>query len=177
MNNINEEWRTVYKYPNYDVSNMGRVMKMNTGKLLKNTTGINGYSMVGLVNYNGKKVFSIHRLVCNEFIENPDNKPSVDHIDNDRSNNHVENLRWATAQENGMNRTCHQPHSSKYKGVGWHKSISKWRAQIRFNYKSIHIGSFYDEKYAGRAYNLKAIQLFGEYANLNIISDDEDDEE
>ena len=56
--------------------------------------------------------------------------------------------------------------TSKYKGV-WKES--KWRTGIRHNYKTIHLGSFETEAEAARAYNAKATELFGEFANLNIV--------
>ena len=56
------------------------------------------------INLNKKK-YSVHRLVALTFLENPDNKPYVDHINRNPSDNRLENLRWATGYENNMNRT------------------------------------------------------------------------
>ena len=56
---------------------------------------------------------------------------------------------------------------SKYKGV-WKRKAS-WRANIKHNYKTIHLGSFKTEEEAARAYNAKATKLYGEFAKLNII--------
>ena len=61
--------------------------------------------------------------------------------------------------------------SSKYKGVYWDKSRSKWCSRITFNYINIHIGRFDDERDAAKSYNKKALELFGEFCNLNIIED------
>ena len=95
-----EEFRIVKDYPNYSVSNFGNVKKNQTGKIIIPRYS-NGYSQVELWNDNGK-VFGVHRLVAIEFISNPENKPFVDHIDNDKANNNVNNLRWATIAEKGI---------------------------------------------------------------------------
>ena len=72
-------------------------------------------------------------------------------------------------REQLKNDSTFKSRSSEYKGVTWHKPSKKWHAQIRHNGKHIHIGSFKDEKEAGRAYNAKAKELHGEYAKLNVI--------
>lgn len=64
---------------------------------------VSNYGNVKSILYNKRKTFSIHRLVAAAFIPNPNNKPCVDHIDGNRLNNHVDNLRWATHLENNNN--------------------------------------------------------------------------
>lgn len=93
-------WKAITDYPNYEVSDAGEVRNVSTGKVLK-TWLCDGYHKVMLCP--GKKNMKVHRLVALHFIENPDNKPCVDHIDRDKTNNHVSNLRWATNSENGLN--------------------------------------------------------------------------
>ena len=170
MNNTIETWITITDFPKYQVSNKGLIRHVNTMRILKGTT-CNGYIIVPLSNDICKKFIRAHRLVAQQFVENPDNKKFVCHIDKNRANNNLENLRWVNHQQNSMYMRCSQTHSSIYKGVGRYDK-DKWVAHIVINNKKIHIGSFYDEKMAARAYNLKAIELFGEFANLNIISDD-----
>ena len=64
----------------------------------------NGYKRVNLTCIDGKnRDFLIHRIIAYLFIPNPENKPEVDHIDTDRTNNRIENLRWATSSENSRN--------------------------------------------------------------------------
>jgi hypothetical protein len=69
-----------------------------------------------------------------------------------------------------MNRSkqTKRPTSSKFKGVRLEKRAGKWRAQIKINKKYIYLGLFSDEEEAARAYDLKAQELFGEYAALNF---------
>lgn len=103
-----ETFKEVYDFEDYLVSNLGRVYSSITKRFLKPIRhgGFNGpvYYRVRLTK-NGKHYNkSISRLVAEAFIPNPDNKPEVDHIDRDTSNNCVGNLRWATRIENRHNR-------------------------------------------------------------------------
>lgn len=92
----------------------------------------------------------------------------IDHIDNDSLNNRIENLREITLSQNQGNRKPNKnSSSSKYKGVSWFKPANKWRSRITKNSKQIHLGYFVNETEAAKAYNNKAMELFGEYANLN----------
>jgi hypothetical protein len=101
----NEEWRQINGFKDYYVSNFGRVANFNyrnTGKriLMKTFTTKAGYYQIALVN-NGKRIKKyIHRLIAEAFIPNPQNKPEIDHIDTNRKNNSINNLRWATKIEN-----------------------------------------------------------------------------
>lgn len=106
---MNETWKPVRGYEGlYEVSDWGNVRSLNyrrTGmvKLLKQRTNQFGYQVIGL-NYDGKQHFNqVHRLVAEAFIPNPYNKPEVDHINTNRTDNRVENLRWVTKKENGNN--------------------------------------------------------------------------
>jgi len=78
-------------------------------------------------------------------------KGPLDHKDRDRANNAISNLRECTRSENGQNSTRSRG-SSKYRGVGWHKSRNKWRARISVNNKLLHLGHFDDELEAANAY-------------------------
>ena len=94
----------------------------------------------------------------------------IDHIDHNGLNNMRSNLRFCTNKENLMNQRKKQNTSSVYKGVSFHKHSGKWEVQIMINGKNIYLGLFSSETDAGRAYDKKAIELCGEFANLNNIN-------
>ena len=98
----------------------------------------------------------------------------VDHKDGNGLNNTRENIRIATNSQNGMNRRLKSPgKSSRYKGVSWGKMQGSWLAHIMKNNKTRHLGSFSTQEDAARAYNKAAIELFGEFACLNVVESDE----
>ena len=125
---MTEEFRPIKGYEDrYEVSNLGNVKsltrKVNSrygtrilnGRILK--PGISmGYPVVSL----GNKSQSIHRLVASAFIDNPENKPQVNHIDNDRTNNLPSNLEWCTLQEN-IQHAVNQGRHVHGETMGWSK--------------------------------------------------------
>ena len=92
----------------YDINREGQVRsrKCSKERILKANLNKEGYFIVGITYNNGtRKHKSIHRLLAIAFIDNPENKPCVDHMDRNTSNNSLSNLRWATHSENSRNRT------------------------------------------------------------------------
>jgi hypothetical protein len=104
----------------------------------------------------------MHRLIMN-----PPSDMVIDHIDRNGLNNTRSNLRICTARQNSYNRKG-RPTASKYKGVIWSTRRNKWIARIRNFGMSKQIGSFKNEISAAKAYDLKAAELFGEFAYLNF---------
>lgn len=119
----NEIWKPIEGYPKYEVSNYGRVASldyMHTGKwhIMKGTKNPDGYLMVKIFDINGKpKRISIHRLVALTFIPNPNNYPCVNHKDEVKTNNHVDNLEWCTVKYNSNYGTLPQRKSAWMKGL------------------------------------------------------------
>ncbi len=100
-----EEWRTINCHPKYMVSNLGRVMTVKSGRILKQKNSRGRYMMVGLPIGDRKyKWLSVHRLVAEAFIEGFDSNLYIDHMDKNSFNNIAENLRCVTPKENANNR-------------------------------------------------------------------------
>ena len=118
---MTEIWKDIPLFSRYSISNLGRVKsnsrttKCNTGLIARKELimkpqlrGQKGYEYecIRLKSDLGEtKTLSVHRLVAQAFIPNPENKPTVDHSNRDRLDNRVENLRWATYSEQQSNKT------------------------------------------------------------------------
>lgn len=111
------------------------------------------------------RIGAMHR-----YIVRPPEGLFVDHINGNRLDNRLCNLRVATAQQNQWNRpkTCCDIATSKYKGVQWCKQYQLWRARIRFDGTRISLGYFKVEEEAARAYDMAARVYHGEFARTNF---------
>ena len=95
-----EEWKAIDGYLYYQVSNLGNVRNTKTGRIMTQRPNGTGYYRVGL-NKNKKQSWAfVHKLVACAFIPNPDGKPIADHIDGNKQNNNILNLRWSSRDEN-----------------------------------------------------------------------------
>jgi hypothetical protein len=100
-----EIWKTFEEYPNYEVSSFGNVRNKIRCRLLKPSLNSSGYYRCSLTNNLHTKTFLIHRLVATCFIENTDDKPTVNHIDKNKLNNNLSNLAWATHLEQNLHKS------------------------------------------------------------------------
>ena len=116
MNMTEDEiWCPIKGYESlYEVSDKGRVKSIGYGKerILKPGRNKDGYLLVSLYK-NREKICYVHRLVCQTFIPNPDNLPQVNHIDEDKENNSVQNLEWCDSKYNNNYGTRNQMVSMK----------------------------------------------------------------
>ena len=159
-----EVFREIDGYENYAISSFGRVKNTKTGRILK--AGLShGYFIVMLSEDAIKKAYKVHRLVACAFINNPDNKECVDHQDNDKTNNHISNLRFATSKENNQNRKISSRNTSGCKGIYFNKRAKKWHAQIKIDGIRVHIGYYENLEDAKIARINKANEAFGVFVN------------
>lgn len=103
------EWKVIDKFKNYAVSTNGEVKNIKTGSILKTWRCRKGYSYVSLCKDGKKTNCSVHSLVAEAFIPNPENKPTVDHINRNKDDNCRCNLRWATYNEQRYNSNAGRP--------------------------------------------------------------------
>lgn len=112
-----EIYKTIEEYPNYEISNMGNVRRKGRKMLKPLFTKNTGYYMVCLYNEFGAKRVLIHRLVADAFLSNPNNYPVVNHINEDKTDNRVENLEWCTRSYNiNYGTSINKIRKSKQKG-------------------------------------------------------------
>lgn len=113
------------------------------------------------------KSFLVHRIVyaiCKGVLPK-----YVDHIDQDKTNNKIENLRECTKPQNVVNSQVRRDNPLGFKGVTYHKATNKFAAQTSKGGKRLHIGLYETPEEAARAYNEKAKEIFGDYAQLNKV--------
>jgi len=165
---MSEQWRPIQEVEGlYEVSSVGRVRNIRSGKILRSGLGTTGYPQVTLA-VNGKLFRrKVHRLMVVAFGVVSGNQ-ETDHINGDRADTRLENLRAASPSQNQANAIL-KPHSTScYRGVCRFKRSSRWYARIKLNGKEMLLGSYQDEETAAREYDRAAKLMFGEYARLNF---------
>jgi len=130
-----EEWRAIIGHDGYEVSNLGSVRSPRG--VLKLQNGKDGYKIVRLGAVNPRPVA---RLIAEAFIPNPEGKPEVDHIDRQKTNNVVSNLRWATRKEQLENREFVKVARSGEKHI--YAYPNTFQVQVRRDYKIVFDKSF-----------------------------------
>ena len=153
-----EQWKIMIDYPNYSISSLGVVRNDTTKKIIKNHLDLRGYLTTCLCKNGKGKSFKHHRLLGIHFIQNPEKLPEIDHINNIRTDNRLENLRWVSTEQNGRNKKKKTNTSSQYQGVSWWERDKKWKARITINQKTKHIGVFSTELEAFNAWKAFVVQ-------------------
>ena len=110
----------------------------------------------------------MHRFIWESHNGNIPKGYEIDHVDGNPLNNRLENLRLATRTQNNINSCKRKNCSCKYKGVSWNKYHKKWEAYINIDKKRIKLGYFTSQYKAARAYDEKAVEVYGEFARVNL---------
>lgn len=114
---MKEIWKDVDGYEGlYQVSNLGRVKRVATSRVLNGMNSGSGYVQVGLYKQGVVSRKLIHRLVAQAFIPNHEHKSEINHIDEDKTNNNINNLEWSTRKEN-INHGTRNERVSKIKSI------------------------------------------------------------
>ncbi len=148
----------------YDKETGNLLWKRQSSKVVKvgdiaGTLKSHGYLCVG-INYNS---YRAHRLI---FLMHKGYLPkTIDHINGDKLDNRIENLRAATVGQNQHNRKTNSNNTSGYKGVSWHKACNKWVARITLERKTIHLGYFANAEEAAEVVRAAREELHGSFAN------------
>ena len=125
------EWRDIPGFKSYQASSDGQIRNKKTLRVLKPSIR-NSYLSVSVT-----KNMKVHRLVALAFIPNLENKPHIDHIDRNRSNNKIDNLRWSTQSENNSNR-CTGKGVNRY----IYPELNKFTVRIELGEHSFRIGPY-----------------------------------
>jgi len=122
-----------------------------------------GYAVTNCRTEEGRITVTMHRVILGNPVCS-----HIDHINGDKLDNRLSNLRMCTAAQNSMNRGNNK--GKKYKGVSWHKRWLKFQAYIKADGVLLALGYYNSEDEAALAYNEAAIRLHGEFAKLNCIT-------
>ena len=120
----------------------------------------NGYLMLCLKS----RLYLAHRIAW-FYVYGEMPSLNIDHINGNRADNRICNLRLANQSQNTANSKLSKANTSGFKGVTWNKDAKKWNAQLMCNYKRISLGNFEKKEDAADAYKKGSIQYFGEFAN------------
>lgn len=134
----------------YGATSDGKIYDLRKEREIIGFLSKDGYLRVYLTNKDGTCAYSVSRLIAETFIPNPDNKPEVDHIDRNRSNNNASNLRWATHRENAINKGCYTNQKCIYHEVNEH--FESYVIQVR-NHKLK-----YKKRFDTRLYTLEQVK-------------------
>jgi hypothetical protein len=156
-----EKWLPIPDYPNYFISPDGRVKNFKTNRIMSIHDNGKGYKSYCLTKDGRSRKLYIHRLMFFNLkpYTLPEGKVEVDHIDQDRSNNALANLRLASRKDQFGNTGLSSHNTTGNKGVCWDNTNKKWKAYITKNNKHIDLGRYTDKL---QAIN-KAIQARKEY--------------
>jgi len=158
------KYEEIIGYENYLIYENGQVFSKKNKRFLKPRVDRYGYLSIQISKNNQRKNVRIHRLIALYFIPNPENKRCVDHIDGNKANNSISNLRWASDSENCKNGKKRSHNTSGEKNVYWTEQTGKWAVSFSVNGKLKHFGYFDNFEEAVMTATRIRQELYGEYA-------------
>jgi hypothetical protein len=162
--NKEDYWYEIPRYPKYKISKFGEIISLKTNKILSASPNSDGYPQVRLFNEFGKCQYKVHKLMAFVFLNHKSTYQNkgivVDHIDNNRKNNNLYNLRLVTPRENRIKSShINNNKTSKYIGVCYDKNRDKWFSSIKINGKQYNLGRYSTQEEASEAYQKKLIEI------------------
>ena len=140
MQKISESWKDIRGSDGlYKISNKGKVYSVKSNKFLSQTKNHKGYFLVTIFVHGVRKTITVHRLVADAFLENPNNYPQINHKDEDKTNNNVENLEWCTCSYNVKYGNGYLKRKEKKSYLYAIKATKKKVIQMDKNFNIIHI--------------------------------------
>jgi len=165
-----EEFQDIKTNDRYMINKCGDIYSKRKKAIMKQHISNKGYATIKLYKNNKVNNFLVHRLVAFTFLDNPDNKPIIDHKNRIKLDNNCDNLRWVTHSENLKNKTVNPNATSKYPGVYFvkGKKTKPWRAQSSNGKKKYSIGYYNTPEEAYDAYKKYNLEMF----NVEILDQD-----
>jgi hypothetical protein len=122
----------IHDFPNYLIFDDGKVFSKYKNDYMTHRINKAGYHHISLSNNGKEKNFYIHRLVAIHYLPNPNNLPEIDHINRDKSDNRVQNLRWSSKIENAQNKGMFKNNKTGHKGITFVNSTNRWKYQKNY---------------------------------------------
>lgn len=152
---MEEIWKDIPGFEElYQVSNLGNILKVNSGKILSPILTNRYYYRIGLTNCRKRKYYLIHRLVLNTF-RGLDETDQVDHINKNKLDNNLENLRIVTHRENNKNKYNNTSHIGTFL-----RKCGNYSVRIQIKGKLVHFGTFSSQEKAIEKYNEISEKLY-----------------
>lgn len=165
---VSVKWKDVVGYEGlYQVSDTGLVRSLDKevaprkgassytkhGRVMVASPNPKGYLVITLKKAKSKRQFKVHTLVCIAFLGPRPNMQVVRHLDDNPTNNNLDNLSYGTQSDNMSDRKRNGGYKSTYFGVGPHKQTGRWQAATRVKQQRVYIGLFETELEAAKAYD------------------------
>ena len=156
-------------YYDYIIFSTGKVYSLKQNRFLKSSLNTYGYFVIDLTKNKKSKLFFLHRMLGICFLENPHNFTTIDHIDRDRQNNKISNLRWASRNLQNINQNINKNNKTGFKGVYFDKIknyyIASWYVDNKHFTKSFSVNK-YGDKAKQLAINFRAEMVKKHYNNI-----------